>query len=80
MVHLSGSTVCTCLFSGRQLITSNAGDSRAILVGEAAGSLRVTELTKDHKPCDPSERKRIEESGGVIDTFKDEFGGNIGPQ
>ncbi len=80
MIHLSGSTCCTVLFNGRTLISSNAGDSRAVLVGMDNGTMFVKELTSDHKPCTQAEKDRILKAGGIIDTFKDENGKNIGPE
>lgn len=47
------------------LISANVGDSRAVLC--RAG--RAIELTKDHKPNDPEERRRIEGLGGKVEWF-----------
>jgi Serine/threonine protein phosphatase len=46
-------------------ISANVGDSRAVLC--RAG--RAIELTKDHKPNDPEERRRIEGLGGKVEWF-----------
>jgi protein phosphatase 2C family protein 2/3 len=43
---------------------ANLGDSRALL-SEDSGS-RLTVLTRDHKPNDEIELKRIENNGGYI--------------
>lgn len=43
---------------------SNAGDSRAIIVNKSG---KVTELSKDHKPDNDSEMKRIKAAGGFVD-------------
>jgi len=43
---------------------SNVGDSRSILSSE--NGTKVYPLTKDHKPTDPFESKRILENGGKI--------------
>jgi protein phosphatase 1L len=45
------------------LLTANIGDSRAIL---SRNKTSVIELTRDHKPNDPIEKKRIEAVGGTI--------------
>lgn len=47
----------------RLLMVTNAGDCRAVLCrkGEAI------DMSQDHRPIYPSERRRVEESGGFID-------------
>jgi serine/threonine protein phosphatase PrpC len=44
------------------LISANVGDSRALLCRRG----RAIDLTRDHKPNDPIERKRIENLGGEV--------------
>jgi protein phosphatase 2C family protein 2/3 len=41
---------------------ANVGDSRSLLSGE--GGKRIFPLSRDHKPGDEMERKRIIEGGG----------------
>jgi serine/threonine protein phosphatase PrpC len=55
------------LVKPNELVCANAGDSRAILVR----SREIVELSIDHKPCQPEEKKRILKMGGRIETFKD---------
>ncbi|PCI27191.1 hypothetical protein COB52_05155 [Candidatus Kaiserbacteria bacterium] len=43
---------------------ANVGDSRALLSGE--GGKRIFPLSRDHKPTDDLEKKRIVEAGGQI--------------
>ncbi|KAK9266709.1 hypothetical protein L1049_007362 [Liquidambar formosana] len=59
----SGTTVLTALILGSLLMVANAGDCRAVLCrkGEAI------EMSQDHRPSYPSERRRVEELGGFID-------------
>ena len=57
-----GSTAVTCLISGRNLVVSNLGDSRAVLC--RAG--RPLQLTTDHKPDSPEETHRIRGQGGAV--------------
>lgn len=58
----SGTTVLTALICGRTMVIANAGDCRAVL-GKRG---RAIELSNDHKPDSTSERRRIEELGGVV--------------
>ncbi|KAJ4971969.1 hypothetical protein NE237_005068 [Protea cynaroides] len=59
----SGTTALTALVLGRLLLVANAGDCRAVLCrkGEAI------DMSQDHKPIYPSERRRVEELGGFVD-------------
>lgn len=43
---------------------ANLGDSRAILGSE--GGKKVYQITKDHKPSNPYEQKRVMDAGGKI--------------
>ena len=44
--------------------SANVGDSRAVLSGESGS--KVFSLSRDHKPSDEPEQKRILEAGGKI--------------
>ncbi|KAJ4955940.1 hypothetical protein NE237_012723 [Protea cynaroides] len=59
----SGTTALTALIVGRLLLVANAGDCRAVLCrkGEAI------EMSQDHKPIYPTERRRVEELGAFVD-------------
>lgn len=43
---------------------ANVGDSRAVMSGESGQ--RIFPLSKDHKPMDEQEQKRIIDAGGKI--------------
>ncbi|KAK1416500.1 hypothetical protein QVD17_32291 [Tagetes erecta] len=58
----SGTTALTTLVFGRMIVVANAGDCRAVL-GKRG---KAIELSNDHKPNSISERRRIEQLGGVI--------------
>lgn len=46
------------------LSVSNAGDSRGVLVSD--NEKKVYEMSVDHKPDSPDEKKRIESTGGFV--------------
>jgi serine/threonine protein phosphatase PrpC len=63
----SGSTVCLLLLSNKNLICANLGDSRAILCScNEKKEWKASQLTKDHKPMDKEEYKRIINSGCTV--------------
>jgi len=57
-----GTTACMVLLIGKRLYVANVGDSRAVLCRKG----QAVPLSDDHKPDKPSEKKRIEQSGGVV--------------
>lgn len=59
----SGTTALTALILGRLLMVANVGDCRAVLCrkGEAI------DMSEDHRPICPTEKRRVEEMGGFID-------------
>ncbi|KAL9252180.1 putative protein phosphatase 2C 47 [Drosera capensis] len=59
----TGTTAITAFIFGRLLMVANAGDCRAVLCrkGEAV------DMSQDHRPTYPSERKRVEQLGGFVD-------------
>ena len=63
----SGSTVCLSLLFNKNLICANLGDSRSILCScNEKNEWKASQLTKDHKPTDKDEHKRIINSGGTV--------------
>ena len=60
----SGSCAVICLIVGDMCYIANVGDSRAIMSGNLGKKLFP--LSRDHKPNDPLERKRIETAGGSV--------------
>lgn len=58
----SGSTAVCALISPRQVFFANCGDSRAAF--SRCG--RVALSTRDHKPGNPVEKKRIQDAGGSV--------------
>ena len=63
----SGSTVCIGFLNSKNLILANIGDSRTILCSCNNQNIwKSSQLTKDHKPKDKFEYKRIISSGGTV--------------
>jgi serine/threonine protein phosphatase PrpC len=79
-IRFSGSTCVTVMTLGQKLFCSNVGDSRAIVVKKTPdGKMIAQAVSRDQKPCQPDEAKRIIESGGRIDSFRDPNYNPIGP-
>lgn len=64
LVDRSGSCANITLIVGDVCYVANVGDSRAVL--SSSGGKKVTSLSKDHKPCDIDEYKRITGAGGQV--------------
>jgi protein phosphatase PTC2/3 len=60
----SGSCACLLMFIGDQLYIANVGDSRAIMSMNDGN--KSMELSKDHKPGEESEKRRIILGGGQL--------------
>uniref|UniRef100_A0A915IQD9 protein-serine/threonine phosphatase n=1 Tax=Romanomermis culicivorax TaxID=13658 RepID=A0A915IQD9_ROMCU len=61
----SGSTACVLVVdhASQTLYVANVGDSRCVLCRSNGSAF---DLSQDHKPDDPSERRRIERAGGWL--------------
>ncbi len=68
---LSGTTCTSIIVSLNSVICANVGDSRAILAKYENGAYNVTNLSRDHKPTETDEMKRILSCGGRIKQFYD---------
>jgi len=69
--RFSGTTAVSVWMSGRDMLVSNVGDSRAVLGRRSAGSARqwvAMDLTKDQTPFRPDERARVQAAGARIKT------------
>ena len=73
----SGSTCSSIILTPYRLISINLGDSRCVL-GKYYNKWSYVNLTRDHKPKEEDEKKRILEKGGKISKEKDEFGNKTG--
>jgi serine/threonine protein phosphatase PrpC len=79
----SGTTCVSVIFTPQKLICANIGDSRAVL-GKYDNKKKKwvpINLSRDHKPTEEDERRRIFNKGGRIKAFIDEITGEeYGPQ
>ena len=76
----SGTTCSSLIFCPTKIISANVGDSRCV-VGKFDGkNWKAKNLTRDHKPNEEDEKKRIIEKGGRIESYKDEEGEFVGPE
>ena len=64
VVERSGSCAICVLIVGDMCYVANVGDSRAVL--SLDGGEKVEPLSKDHKPCEEEEYKRIVAAGGQV--------------
>ena len=78
----SGST-CVSLFSKKSDISNiyiaNVGDSRAIIIKEKDNNWTYEQLSRDHKPTEEDEYKRIIDADGEIEAIEDDDGNWTGP-
>lgn len=63
IVSIAGCTSTVILVTKTEIYCANAGDSRTVM--SKRGTAR--DLSKDHKPDDPLELRRIERSGNFVD-------------
>ena len=68
---LSGTTCTSIIISQNKVICANVGDSRAILARYENGIYNSVNLSRDHKPTETDEMKRILLEGGRIKQFYD---------
>ena len=68
---LSGTTCTSIIVSQNKVICANVGDSRAILSRYENGAYNSINLSRDHKPTESDEMKRILSKGGRIRPFFD---------
>ena len=76
----SGSTCSSLIFSPEKIISINVGDSRCVLGKCVNNKWTSKNLTRDHKPTEEDEKKRILDKGGRIEAYKDDQGVPIGPE
>jgi serine/threonine protein phosphatase PrpC len=77
----SGSTCVSVIYTPERLIVPNIGDSRAVLgrYDFNTKTYKAIDLSRDHKPTEKDEAKRIIDNDGRIQPFTEE-GEFVGPQ
>ena len=78
----SGSTCVSVIYTPEKLIVPNIGDSRAVLgrlINKEKNEYKAINLSRDHKPTEKDEAKRIIENDGRIQPFTEE-GEFVGPE
>lgn len=58
----AGSTASTAVLVGNRLLVANVGDSRAVICRNG----NAIAVSRDHKPDQSDERRRIEDAGGFV--------------
>ena len=79
----SGSTCVSLIYTPSKIITANIGDSRAVMgkFNKERKEWISCDLSRDHKPTEKDEARRIYENNGRIQPFTDDDTGEfIGPQ
>jgi serine/threonine protein phosphatase PrpC len=59
----AGCTANVVMITKTEIICANAGDSRAVMGKKG----KVKDLSVDHKPDTPSEKRRIERANGYVE-------------
>ena len=77
----SGTTCVSVIFTPEKLICPNIGDSRAVLARYDVNKKKyiAIDLSRDHKPTELDEKKRIIENDGRIQPFLED-GEYVGPE
>ena len=68
---LSGSTCNSLIISTNKIICANLGDCRAVLARYENGQYNAINLSRDHKPTESDEMKRILSKEGIIKQIYD---------
>ena len=76
----SGSTCVSLFYTPSKLICANVGDSRCVIGKFDGNNWKSKNLSRDQKPSEQDEFERIINSGGRVESFKDENGNYIGPE
>jgi serine/threonine protein phosphatase PrpC len=68
IAYAAGCTACSALITPTEIYVANSGDSRAVLAKKGGSDKYIgMEMSIDHKPDLPEEKKRIEKAGGFVE-------------
>ncbi len=59
----AGCTACVALITKTEIICANSGDSRCVIASKG----KAKDLSIDHKPDLPSEKRRVQRAGGFVE-------------
>lgn len=59
----AGCTCCVALITKNEVYVANAGDTRAVIAAKG----KAKDLSVDHKPDLPTEKRRIQRAGGFVE-------------
>jgi protein phosphatase 2C family protein 2/3 len=59
----AGCTCCVALITKTEVYVANAGDTRAVIASKG----KAKDLSIDHKPDLPSEKRRVQRAGGFVE-------------
>lgn len=69
--RVSGTTLTAVILREKELFVGWVGDSRAVMATRQTNSkLKAVDLTRDHKPDDVREKRRIRSMGGDVKRFE----------
>ena len=79
-IDFSGTTLCSGFLVGNKLYIANIGDSNIVLgvFNNKGNTWKGKQISNTHEPSSPNENKRIIQSNGRIERFKNEFGDEYG--
>lgn len=78
-VSFSGTTAVFAIRIGQTIIVGNVGDSRCIVLQRSGKELIPIPLSRDQKPDDPDEKKRILAAGGRVEPLPGPANEDMGP-
>lgn len=59
----AGCTACVALLTRNEIYVANAGDTRCVIASKG----KAKDLSHDHKPDLPAEKRRVERAGGFVE-------------
>ena len=63
MPYQAGCTATVALVTRTEIYVANAGDTRCVIASKG----KAKDLSHDHKPDNPGEKRRVEKAGGYVE-------------